>query len=486
MNPTLRRIFAVYVFVFAFLFASRPLSDPDFWWHLKTGEYIVKNFSIPRIDFYSFTTPGKHWVAHEWLSEVIFYLVYSRFGFNTLIFIFTVLTVLAFWVIFRSIQVHPFIKGFALLLAVWSILPTVGVRPRTFTLLFAAIYLAVLRRFVREKETKAIWWLVPLMIVWVNLHAGYLIGLVLIGVTLVGVVLDAWAAREKLSGHRSRLKTLLVVFVACLVAVNFNPQGPRIFIFPFEFFLSPVQQDMVLDWFSPNFHEQDALPLAVLILLTIAALALSPKRPRPSEVLLFLSTLYATLKSSRHMDIFALVAAPLLAEYLQHWVETTRVAKVFGPAKATVNRDRRKEIIFNVILLVPLLACVVKLKSVIYSPPTQKRVGVPLEAVAYMKENQITGKTLTDPNVWGGYLIWEMPSNPVFIDGRIDMYGDDFVKDYVGIVHGILRWQEPFEKYGVQVALLTSKSVLRSQLQESPQWQQVYQDEMAVVFRRKT
>src|SRR3569832_1875088 len=90
MNTTLRRTFEVYVFVFAFLLASRPLSDGDFWWHLKTGEYIVKNLTIPRIDFYSFTVPGKHWVAHEWLSEVIFYLVYTRAGFNTLIFIFTV------------------------------------------------------------------------------------------------------------------------------------------------------------------------------------------------------------------------------------------------------------------------------------------------------------------------------------------------------------------------------------------------------------
>src|SRR5262245_59105857 len=157
MNKTLRRTFEVYVFAFAFLFASRPLSDPDFWWHLKTGEYIAKTFSIPRFDFYSFTTPGKHWVAHEWLSEVIFYLIYSRFGFNTLIFIFTVLTVLAFWVVFRRLQVHPFIKGFAVLLGVWTILPTVGVRPRTFTLLFAAIYLALLHRFVREKQTRAIW-----------------------------------------------------------------------------------------------------------------------------------------------------------------------------------------------------------------------------------------------------------------------------------------------------------------------------------------
>jgi len=485
MNTTLRRTFEVYVFVFAFLFASRPLSDGDFWWHLKTGEYIVKNLSIPRVDFYSFTVPGKHWVAHEWLSEVIFYLIYTRAGFNTLIFIFTVLTVLAFWVVFRKVEAHPFVKAFAVLLSVWSILPTIGVRPRTFTLLFAGIYLALLHGFVRERQTRAIWWLVPLMIVWVNLHAGYLIGLVLIGVVIVGVVLDAWFAGEKLASHWPQLKTLALVFVACLLAVNLNPQGPRIFVFPFEFFMSPVQQDQIVDWLSPDFHQKELLPLLLLILLTIAALALSPKRVKPSELLLFLSTLYATLKSGRHMAIFVLIAGPLLADYLQHWLDTTQFVRLFGRSGPPVKSSGRRQLIFNIILLVPLIACFIKLKSVIYSPPTQERVGVPLNAVSYLKANGITGNTFTDPNIWGGYLIWETPSNPVFIDGRIDMYGDEFMREYLRIIHGITRWQEPFDKYGVQVAIVSPTVVLRLQLEQSPQWQQVYRDDMAVVFVRK-
>jgi len=483
MDTTLKRIFEVYVFVFAFLFASRPLSDGDFWWHLKTGEYIVRNFSIPRIDFYSFTVHGKPWVAHEWLSEVIFYLVYSRAGFNTLIFIFTVLTVLAFWIVFRRTNAHPFVKGFAVLLSVWSILPTMGVRPRTFTLLFAALYLAVLHRFVRERATRAIWWLVPLMIVWVNLHAGYLLGLVLIGVAITGVMLDAWFAGEKLASQWPRLKTLVLVFVACLVAVNLNPQGPRIFVFPFEFFLSPVQQDQIVDWLSPDFHQKELFPLLALIMLTIAALALWPQRVRPSELLLYLATLYMTLKSNRHMAILALVAGPMLADYLQHWLDTTRFTRMFGESRSATTGTRK--IIFNLILLVPLIACLIKLKSVIYSPPTQKQVGVPLNAVSYLKQNGITGNTFTDPNIWGGYLIWETPSNPVYIDGRIDMYGDEFMREYLGIIHGVTRWQEPFDKYSVQVAIVSPTSQLRLQLEQSPQWQQLYRDEMAVVFTRQ-
>ncbi len=483
MNAALKRTFEVYILIFAFMLASRPLSDGDFWWHLKTGEFIFHHHSIPRVDTYSFTNYGKVWVAHEWLSEVIFYVLYSWFGFNTLIFIFTILTVVAFWLVLRHSRSHIFLKGTAMLLGVWSILPTVGVRPRTFTLLLAAFYLATLWSFDRGESKKRIWWLVPLMVLWVNLHAGYLIGLVLIGVALMGTVLDAWSLGATIRSRWDQIKTLSLVFIACVAAVNLNPQGPRIYLFPFEFFFSSVQQNLVLDWVSPDFHQSELLPLAILIIATMAALALSPKRVKPSELILFLSTLYATLKSNRHMAIFALVAAPLLSNYLQGWLETTSFATAFRDSPTS--GDRRKAIVFNLILLVPLVACVVRLRSMIYSPPAQERVGVPLQAVAYLKENNITGNTFTDPNIWSGYLIWETPANPVYIDGRIDMYGDQFVRDYVDLTSGQTDWKDPFNRYGVKAAIVSPTSGLRFQLQQSPEWQERHRDEMALVFTRR-
>jgi hypothetical protein len=102
-----------------------------------------------------------------------------------------------------------------------------------------------------------------------------------------------------------------------------------------------------------------------------------------------------------------------------------------------------------------------------------------------MKRNQILGNTFTDPNIWSGYLIWDMPSNPVYIDGRIDMYGDSFVKNYVDITHGVADWREPFAQYGVKAVILSPDSALRLQLQNSSEWEKVYQDDMAVVFKKR-
>src|SRR6266536_2379604 len=101
MNRSFQKIFAIYVFAFSFFFAARPISDPDFWFHLKTGEYILQNRTIPKADLFSFTNYGKPWVAHEWLSGAIFYAIYSRLGFNALILIFAILTALAFWIVFK-------------------------------------------------------------------------------------------------------------------------------------------------------------------------------------------------------------------------------------------------------------------------------------------------------------------------------------------------------------------------------------------------
>src|SRR6266542_5945716 len=234
MNRSFQKIFEIYVFAFSFFFAARPLSDGDFWWHLKTGQYIIQNRTIPKVDLYSFTNYGKPWVAHEWLSEVIFYIVYSRLGFNSLIFIFAILTALAFWIAFKRSDSHPFIAGFATLLGVWTALPTIGVRPRVFTLLLTSVYLAVLTRYARRGEGKAIWWLVPLMVLWVNLHGGFFIGLVLIVLTIIGILLDAWAAGEKIGPLWLRMRTLGFVLLGSLLAGLLNPYGLRIYTFSLE------------------------------------------------------------------------------------------------------------------------------------------------------------------------------------------------------------------------------------------------------------
>ena len=245
-------------------------------------------------------------------------------------------------------------------------------------------------------------------------------------------------------------------------------------------FLSPIQQQAVNDWLSPNFHRPEAVPLFLIVFLTIAAMALSPKRVRPSELVLFLSTLYMTLKSQRHIAILALVAVPLMANYLQYCITAWSDGKIFGPLDS--ENSGRKATVFGLLFLIPLFAFAFRLRETVFSTPNQIALDVPVKAVEYLEQNQLVGKTFTDPNIWGGYLIWKMPSNPVYIDGRIDMYGDEFVKEYLGIILGHTDWREPFDRYGVQIAIVAPRSALATGMRSAANWQQVYGDEMAVVF----
>jgi len=478
MSITLKKVFTVYVFALAFLFASRPISDPDLWFHLATGRYILLNGSVPHVDTFSCTNPGQPYIAHGWLSDILLYLIYSRIGPNLLIFLFALFTTIAFWFLFNRSDDHIFVRGLALLLGVWTVLPNIGVRPRVFTLLIFAAYFVILTEYLRQARPRYLFWLVPLMVLWVNLHGGFLLGLTMIALAIVGTFLDSRFAQESPDETLSRIRPLALTLIVCALAALLNPYGVKIYSYIFGVLSAPEYQEVVLDWLPPDFHQSEQLPLIILILVTVSVMALSPKRVRPSELLFFLATLYMTLKMQRNAMIFAIVASSLLADYGGPlWNVVFRQAK----EQPFWSRTGVRQSVLNILLLLPLLLFGVKLKNLVYREPTQQMAGVPFSATQYLKDKGLTGCTFTDGNVWGAYLIWAAPENPVYIDGR-DMYPTAFVKEYVQIIRGRKDWREAFQQYGVKNAILSRSSILATQLKESPEWQKVFEDDYSIVF----
>ena len=133
----------------------------------------------------------------------------------------------------------------------------------------------------------------------------------------------------------------------------------------------------------------------------------------------------------------------------------------------------------------PLILFAVKLKSTIYGEFRQQTMDVPIHAVEYLKQQQLTGNTFTEPNIWSNYLLWALPSNPIFIDGR-DVYTEQFTREYLSITSGRSDWHEAFDRYGVRVVIVGPRSLLARKLRAATDWQEVYEDEMAVVFARRT
>lgn len=471
---TFRRIFPIVLLAMVFVLAVRQSAsiDPDLWWHLKAGQQIVDTRSIPHTDDYSFTKQGSEWVAHEWLSEVIMEGIYRLSGLVGLVTIFSLIIVIALWLTYRRCEGRPYIAGIAILLAAAASSPLFGIRPQMLTLLLASIYILLLERFDAKEQSRRLWWLVPLMLLWVNLHGGFALGLALIGLYVVRAVLD---------GEWSQVKPLLIILVICIAVVPLNPNGFRMFSYPYET-LTLKLAAFIQEWVSPDFHKITYLPLALLLLSTLAAMALSPSRARLGEVFLVVITAFGALRSVRHIPIFSLFAAPVLAKHLWAIAKERGWDKLLSDEEASPNGLK---LIVNIILLIaPLALGVSRVWHFATHQSNYVSIRNPIAAVEFLKSNRLPGP-IYNRYGWGGYLIYQLyPDYRVYIDGRADVYGDAFFTEAMQTYDGLGNWREPLDKYGVRTVIIDTNVAMSTLLRNDSQWSKVYEDDQAVIFVR--
>ena len=481
-----RQLLVFVSFILIFMAASRTISDPDFWWHLKTGQYIAETRSIPHTDLFSSFHLGKEWVAHEWLSEMFIYLVYNALGLGGLIVIFSLIITGAFVVVFRRYKQevgHPYVACTALLLGAFATMPTWGVRPQMFSLLLASIYLAILDDFSRDGSKRTIYWLIPLMVLWANLHAGFAMGLALILLTILGLTLERWLSPGESSTGFRQVRTLFLVWLLCVGAVIVNPNGARLYSYPFETLRSPAMMKYISEWWSPNFQQPMFMPLAVLIFATGAALALGRKQVRLKELLLLSATGIAALRSGRNVPFFGIVAIPLLAAHSWSWISTQRWGHWFTRPEEEVKQGA---ILLNLLLfvLVPLGLAATRVSRSVSDQVTFNSQSLPAAATDFVRSNKLP-QPIYNEYGWGGYLIWRLsPEYQVYIDGRADVYGDAFLEEFLMVHSGEPRWHEPLDRYGIQTVMIKPDAALASLLKLEPGWQNVFEDSQATIFTR--
>lgn len=483
-----RRLLVFVLLAAIFTLTAGHITDPDFWWHLRTGQLIFETRAVPHADIFSFTAQGKEWVTHEWLAEVLMYAIYKLAGWGGLVVSFSLLMTAALWIVYRraaELAPHPYVAGAATLLGALATAPIWGVRPQMISFLFTSIYVAVLGDYARRGQTKSLRWLVPLMLVWANTHGGYALGLALIGLTGAGLLLDE-LMRER--GERRllvRVRPLLFLFAACALVVPLNPNGIRMFSYPFETLTSHAMHAYIEEWFTPNFHLIISQPFAVLIFATFAALALSPKKARPGELFLLCVAAYAALRAWRNIPFFALVAAPLLAEHAWQLL-TGRAWCVWltAPEKREEGTKAWVQLTLNALLLicVPVGLCVANVSKVVAQQERVEGEKYPAAAVEFLRAHPESGAIYNDYG-WGGYLIWKLyPQREVYIDGRADVYGDAFMEETLGTMAGERDWREPLERYGVRTVIIQPNTPLASLLRQDETWKSVYEDQQAVIF----
>jgi len=496
MFLTTRRLFTAILFLALFVMATREIADPDFWWHLRTGQSIVETRTLPRADIFSFTNAGRPWVAHEWLSEVSIYALYALGSFPTIIIAFAAIIALSFAFVYARVPGKPYVAAFALLLAALAVAPTWGARPQMLSLLLTSVFLYLL-----DKRRDLLGTLPLLMILWVNLHSGYALGLVIIAVHLFGEIVEYLASRFILrlrSGqapHASRspsplpprspapLRQLAIIFILCFVAVVINPNGATMYVYPFETLTSRTMQAYIQEWFSPDFHQFEFQPFAGLLIGTLAAMAFAGKRVALTQTILLAGFGYAALRSARNIPIFAIIAAPILAEQLWHLIETRGWANALSSTRARVTRGMA--IVNWIVLSFIVAAGAARVAMVVSNQRAVERAKYPAAAVDFLQAQKISG-ALYNAYGWGGYLIWRLyPETHVFIDGRADVYGDAFIEEvYLKAYRGGADWRAPLDQYNVRVVLVEPTAPLTVQLSREAEWNKVYADDQAVIFTR--
>jgi len=517
-------------FVAIFIMAITPVVDNDVFWHLATGRYIWATGHVPLTDPFSWTIPGHAWIAHEWLTEAWMYPLYVHGHDAALILVFACVITGAFAISYATARLLGATRliglGVMLLEALasrhtWADVGVAGVRAQMMSLLMAALVSWVLARATFGGSRRLLWVLPPLMVLWINLHGGFILGLLIVGAFAAGrtwELLWAWFVRaEHAPGGslteawgRSRLslrrwdgwKPLARVWgllAACVAACLLNPNGLKGLIYPFTYFGNNALWNYIYEWASPDFHQQRFQYFEALLLLLVVGLAVSGRRPRAAEALLAVAFTYLALAAVRNTAVFAVVMGPLIAAYLSSGWARIRLRGQAGAANGDgtgvrlPNRTaRRMPIPPAKVALYPAFAVVLAVSVIVAKGPeltdayslNVQAQRFPAGAVAYLNTHRPAGPLFNSYN-WGGYLIWTLyPRLRVYVDGRTDMYGTDFITAFFSTLRADYGWQATLRSQGVRLVLVEPSTGLAQALANTPGWRLDYRDDHSVLYER--
>lgn len=449
--------------------------DNDFWWHLRTGQFIFDS-GIPRHDPFSWTAAGKPWVMHEWLSEATIYAVQSAFGYvgNMVLFIGVSLASIAVsYALARRFGAGT--KPLTGLLVISALTFTIFItpRPQVFTWLFFSIYLSIMARHY-EGDRVPLWPLPLIMAFWVNMHLGFYFGLMLAGCWIAALAFDA------IRGRDVPLRAPLAAATACVVATFANPSGPAILLYPFRYvFDAQVTNDIVAEWQRPDITWTLHWSIYLTAILLVLSLV-SRTRPRPFLALVSVAVAVLSMQAVRNAPFAALVLLPVAGSALAaRWpaASSGRDSHVRVPLSAAA------AMVSSIALIVGPVSLSIAGTSVSLGAPSQH--GYPSAGAEYVREHFGGRRMFNDYNS-GGYLIYKLyPDVPVFVDGRTDFYGNGLLKDYVQIDRAEPGWDELLTTYGVEVVLIDSELPLAKALAGAAGWQQQFAGETEVVYARR-
>ena len=479
--------------------ATWPLIDGDVWWHIRAGEEVLHTGRVPHVDAWSIVGAGRPWTSQDWGANVILAIGngLGEWGRTGLSFLFGAFTVLAFWILWRAIALRLPGIGWAsriVWLSVGLLLagPVMGVRVQVLDLLMATAVVWLLWRYLVDPQRRWLFGLPVVTVLWANLHAGWVLVFLIGGAVLVGEAVDRLLRREPAGQPPLTWRQLAYLAVAILASgavLALNPNGPALYAYPLDTVRITALSRYVMEWFPADLGSIFGwLLLGFVVVGVLPVFIFARHRLRTSDALILVGLTVMAWQAIRFLLIVGPIGGAIVAVVLSPVISDSRLgqrtaailarlARPAGGTRGTVNAA-----LAGVLLVLGIGVAVLRT-----SPPAQTaeiaRV-LPAGAVPWMDANDPGGR-IFNRYEWGGYIGEHRPQQPIFMDGRADVYGDALLQMYVGIIglHG--DPQSTFDRYAIDYAVFPPDTPLAGWFDASADWKRVYLDATAGIWVRR-
>lgn len=480
---TLPRFLALMGLLAAMTTAHPQVLDPDFWWHLRNGLTLLATNDLIHVNPYAFMAVGHHWVMQEWVSELWMGAVSSISGRMGIVIVYEFITLallILIWMRARELgPVHGLTLGIGIVVAAVVAYPIFGPRSQMDSYMLTALVLLIAERQLRRGGHIA-WVLPPVFLVWSNLHAGFILGLILLMAILAAEGICVLAGRRSESDRR-QIGQLALATGCSVAACLINPNGVAIVAYPFETQFNTAQQALIEEWQSPNFHVGVLVPLLVFI-LTLAVLLVRYRSVSLRDGVVLTLCLFLTLQSVRNSVFLVAAGAPVwinLAERLRQ--------DLAGRWHLRLRSRQPLPVLFTEALMLAFLVAVLTVQvDAGGSPSLTSATYVNAFPVCAARWLQSGPSYLRIFNQYGdgGFLAYTLPKDKVFIFGDAALMGAPLLERYASIIDLSPNWLASLNASPSQVVVFERGTAFPDALQREPDWRLVYRDQRVEAFER--
>jgi hypothetical protein len=504
MIKSLQKTYVFLFFAVVAAYSAHDISNLDIWYHLRCGQFILDNFKIPQTNTFSYIAVDRPSFDLYWLFQVLIYLIHRVSGISGLVAFKMSVLIAAFCLLInmRKKEDGYILPAFCLVLGAMAANARFIVRPELASYLFLCLYFFILHRY-HNRKGRSIYLLIPLQILWANMHGFWVLGLFLVWAFLLGEAI-LWKAplpfdwRGETSVQGRDYTRLLLAGLVLTASTLITPYPHEILQLPFEMFaglkgasgrggplivnelISPFSADTLFSWQAIFYYK-------VLVAVSAASFLLNFRRINIIHLLIYAGFLYISVQARRNICAFALMAAPITFLNLGSFYKSS-IEEFLRARKLPMNHVQAVLSVGLVLVMILLIYDAASDRYYIRDRSNTRfglgvsNISYPKKAIDFIQENNITGNIFNNPAI-GHYFTWRcFPERLVFLDGRFDLPGRFLSHYYVPQL-----WPKISEKYQINYVLLghgrsPNIAPLTRMLYFSKDWVLIYYDEMAVVF----